>query len=138
MKNLSKQAILFLVVLVISLLPLAVFAVGRWDGSYDRVGALSPNNSAVGLQVRNTGAQSPYIAVECGTNNAYIGTGTMLSDGGMPAYDGGVGNLCGATTCRLIQFSLGEKFYSQLTGTENFVSAYSTSSFTCQVFKAKN
>lgn len=97
---------------------------GRWDGSYDRIGAVSPNNSSVNLQVTST-AIPPYISVECGTNDAYVGNGV------------GSSTSCSATTCKLIKFSLGEKYYSQLTGKENYVAVYSTGSFTCQVFRGK-
>lgn len=94
-------------------------AQGRWDSPYTYRSTFTATSAAAG-----TGTLTPnqYVKVACvnvdaGTTHAdaYVGTSIALPDAG-PSVT------CSATTCELVRYSIGEKFY-QAGSTRTKVSA---------------
>lgn len=105
---------------LLSFVAFAALAQGKWDGPYTYRSTFTATSAAAG-----TGTLTPnqYVKVACvnidaGTTHAdaYVGTSQALPDAG-PSV------ICSATTCELIRFSVGEKFYQYGTPNRTKVSA---------------
>lgn len=96
---------------VVLLMGIGTFAVAAgWDGSFRVKSTVAISD---GVAQSCVYSQFAYVKVTCDVD-AYVGNRT---DGGS-----GIGGACTSTTCDWVKFSLGEKYYSQMTGAEYFVS----------------
>ena len=106
-------------------------AESRWDGSYTRKCHMVMDG---GQQLCAVSDGGPYVKAVCGKDTAIGAT--------VRQADAGPSNVCyladGGMACDIVRFTLGEKFYSQLTPGQNAIAAYGDGgSDNCDVFEGK-
>lgn len=96
-------------IIIVVLSAFAVFAAGRWDGSFQYAATLTSTDAGP-TQLATVGGGA-YIKVKC-PNDTFVGTS---SDAGFRCNNG---------FCDQIKFATqGEVFYSQMIATEKYVNA---------------
>lgn len=138
MLNKLKHIALFAAFMLCWLASIAIG--GTWDGNFERVATLvTDGGSPAWLVVKNTynNAQiGPYIVVEC-NQDTFVGNGRADAGTSICVGDGGVmGN-----PCRRINYSIGEKYYSQLALDQQAVAVMPVldgGSAICNVFRQRN
>lgn len=126
-------------------------AAGRWDGEFVYRGVVSADGGGggttncfiygdggtLGLQALNGGH---YINLRCGQTDTYVATGAGIpGDGGQAGFINYLGGCVldgGANQCRLVNFSLGEQFYEQMTPSSTHVCIFGANS--CFIYDSSN